>query len=251
VAAAVVVGLAAALIWMLATGDGGDGDAAAASSTSSPAGVTTGPTGEAATPPTADEAAGATTVANGETSSTPTAAATVDSLSTVLLGADDLDGPVITLEERTVDSGDDPDHPLASYDYCDTPPDLSEVGAGAIRVLTNDILAADAIVVSSASLASSADAAESVVDELVAVADRCDQFTDGLAQVTVLGATRTAERGEVGLLVASSGLTADVELTVVSIAVGEVIVTLEVSAPAAERERLLALLVERAGALTS
>jgi serine/threonine protein kinase len=250
--AAVLLG--AALIWVLVTDD----DTGTGSAQQS--------IGAASTTPTSD---GTTTAAGGEETSpsTPTAstAGTTDpvdpvspqtdvgELSEVLIGSGDVAGSAITLEDSMVESSDDPAHPLVDYAYCGPPLDLTEIGAGANRVVTTNFFAPDEVIGSTVSVASSAGAAEAVIDEIMAAADGCDDLTQGLAKITVVDAGRSGERAEI-VEVVSTGLTPDVELVVILQAVDDLVVTLEISTNRStpeERERLFSLLVERAEALAA
>jgi hypothetical protein len=240
---ALIAGLAGVLAWWWIR-DPGDAAGEELGHVASPSTASTAENGGSSpldTGTTAATGSAETTPGNGA----PGSGSAANDLIGVLIARDDLQPGAITLEESAVDSGRDPGHPLTDYRFCRSSPDLTAVGAGAKRVLTTNLLASDALVVSSASRATTVDGARAVVDTIAATAGSCDTYTQGLATVTVVGVDPTTDGAVIQLQVAT-GLSSDVPLTIIVTRTGDIVTTLEVTGPSSEQDRLQALLVERA-----
>lgn len=253
-AAAVVVGLVvvAAGIWLLTRGD--DTPQGTAIVQAVPADATTAPAGDptSSTGPAAPSSAG-TAAANptSSASSAATAAApvgTVDptALAAVLIGEDDVSG-AITLNDSAATSGQDPDHPLTDYRYCGRDLDLAQVGPGAKRVMNTNILSPDSLVASTVTVTASDDAAQALIDRMVANAKACTTYTDSSAEIRILSVAATADGARITEQITSFG--SSVDLTIVTTRVGDIITTLEITPVTEGPDRLEQLLTSRAAAL--
>jgi hypothetical protein len=243
----VILGLAGALIWALVSG--GDGEAGTTTTAPAAAVAGSGSDGvEEAAASTAPETAG--DPADSATTAPPaTAAASVGSISDVLIGTGDVDGSPIVFEDNTFESGAEPEHPLTTYGYCGPPPDLTGIGPSANRVI-GATLTPEGVIGTTASSAASPGAAQALIDEVVAAASQCDSFDQGqLAKVTVVDVETVGERAEITQQVDS--LTGGVEIMVLMQAVDDVVVTLEIASSSPDRDRLFVLMIERASAFTA
>lgn len=241
VCAAVVLGI---LGWSAL--NGGDGSSDASTTTNPDSGEPT------ATPEPSSESPD--TAPTSEPDPDPEATAedpsiTAADLATVVIGTDDLPGSV-ALEDRAVDRGDDPEHPIATYTLCGRVASTDGLGPGAIQVLTGDLLASDGFVVSTASAADTPDRAAAVIDEIVANAESCATYSQSGAPITVLGTTRSADGAVIDLSV-EPALGSETALTIVLASTDAIVTTLEIEPTSPERDRLEALLAERAAALAA
>lgn len=252
-AAAVAVGLVvvAVGIWLLTRGGGTDVE-----------GTAIGEAVSASTSPVTADPAGnggpGTPLASTTTAPPPTAAATANTaplidvslLSSVLITENDLGGIALPLDDTTYTSGQDADHPLTDYSYCNRPLDRSQAGGSAKRVLTTNPLATDGIVASTATVFASADAASAVIDQMVANAKACTTYdVSGAlpATVTIASAERTGQGARIVEQVDTVGSSAEIRVIVDQ--VGDLITTLEVTPVTADPAGLERLLTTRAAGL--
>lgn len=254
-AAAVVISLlvVAVGVWALARGDGADVEGTAVGEAVSGPTSSAGPDGTIpATNVPATPISASTTEAPGTTSPDPGTAPLIDPglLASALITEQDLGGIALALDDSTYASGQDPDHPLTDYTYCNRPLDRSQAGGSAKRVLTTNPLSPEGIVASTATVFTSADAASAVIDQMVANARACTSYTvSGAlpANVTI----KSAERTKPGALIVEQVDTvgSSAEIRVIVDQVGDLITTLEVTPVTADPAGLERLLTTRATAL--
>ncbi len=255
-AAAVVVGLlvVAVGVWALTRGDGGaDVEGTAVGEAVSGPASSAGPDGTIpATNVPATPNSASTTEAPATTAPNPGTAPLIDPglLASALITEQDLGGIAIALDDTTYTSGQDPDHPLTDYTYCNRPLDRSQAGGSAKRVLTTNPLSPEGIVASTATVFTSADAASAVIDQMVANARACTSYTVSgalSANVTI----KSAERTKPGALIVEQVDTvgSSAEIRVIVDQVGDLITTLEVTPVTADPAGLERLLTTRATAL--
>lgn len=256
-AAAVVAGLLVVAIgvWALTRDGGGTGveGTAIGEAVSSPAtSADQAATDPAATEPTAypDSSAGRSTAE--PAAPTGDGASLLDPalLATVLISAADLGGVALPLEDSTVASGQDPEHPLTDYGFCNRPLDRSQAGGAAKRVLTTNPLSPEGIVASTATVFASADAASAVIDQMVANGLACESYTvTGTlpATVTIESAARTETGAVIVERVDTVGATAGIRVIVNQ--VDDLVVTLEVTPVTADPVGLEQILTSRAADL--
>ena len=253
-AAAVVVGLVvvAVGVWLLSRGSGTDVEGTAiGEAVSAPTGSTPGGTVPATDP--GSPASASPAEPPGTTGTTGTAQSLVDPglLGTVLITEKDLGGIAITLEEATYPSGQDPDHPLTDYAYCNRPLDRSQAGGSAKRVLTTNPLSPDGIVASTATAFTSYDAASAVVDQMVANALACETYTVSGGALPATVTIKSAERTKPGAIIVEHVETvgSSADITVVVDQVNDLVTTLEVTPASPDPTQLESLLTSRAADL--
>ncbi len=187
------------------------------------------------------------------TSAPPSAAAApIDPalLASVLIDQQDLGGIALPLDDSTFASGQDADHPLTDYAYCNRSLDRSRAGGAAKRVLTTNPLSPEGIVASTATVFASAADASAVIDAMVANARACTSYTiSGTlpATVTIESAERTTAGARIVEQVDTAGASAEIRVMVNQ--VGDLVVTLEVTPVTADPVGLERLLTTRAGEL--
>ncbi|MEZ5409114.1 MAG: hypothetical protein R2761_13875 [Acidimicrobiales bacterium] len=247
--AAIVVGLlvVAGGLWAVGRGGGDDGQGTAIGEAVPPTGADPAATGSTLSPDPPPSGA-TTTPEPGTTGTAPLLDPSL--LSSVLISADDLGGLALPLEDTTVASGQDPEHPLTDYAICNRPLDRSQAGGAAKRVLTTNPLSPQGIVASTATVFTSAAAASAVIDEMTANAQSCETYVvSGTLPATVT--VESTERTDTGAVIVERvdtvGSTADIRVIVDQ--VGDLVVTLEVTSVTADPAGLERLLTTRAGAL--
>lgn len=256
-AAAVVVGLLVVVVglWALTRGNSGAdvegtaiGEAVSAPDGSTPAGSTGTPLG----PGTSEAPTTASTAATATTAPVAGTGGLIDPslLASALISEADLGGIALALNDSTYTSGQDADHPLSDYAYCNLALDRSQAGGAAKRVLTTNPLAADGIVASTATVFTSAEAASAVIDQMVANARACTSYTvSGTLPATVT--ITSAERMKAGALIVEQvdtvGSSAEIQVYVDQ--VGDLVTTLEATPATADPARLEQLLTARAAKL--
>lgn len=256
-AAAVVVGLlvVAVGLWALTRGNSGGNveGTAIGEAVSAPAGPDSStPTGGTGTSLGAGTTEAPTT---GPTASTGPSASTgslIDPslLASALINEADLGGIAVALDDSTYTSGQDADHPLSDYAYCNQALDRSQAGGAAKRVLTTNPLSPEGIVASTATVFTSAEAASAVIDQIVANARACTSYTVAgalPATVTITSAERTTAGALVVEQVDTVGASAEIRVYVDQ--VGDLVTTLEATPATADPARLEQLLTARAAKL--
>lgn len=252
-AAAVVIALLVVAVgtWALTRGGaGGDVEGTAVGEAVSGPGLS----GSSATSGTTagTEPSDATTEPPPTSAPTASTAALIDVslLASTLISEQDLGGIAIALEDSTTPSGQDPDHPLTDYTYCNRPLDRSQAGGAAKRVLTTNPLSPEGIVASTATAFTSADAAAAAIDQMVANARACTSYTVAgtlPANVTIKSAERTKPGAVIVEQVDTVGASAEIRVIVDQ--VGDLITTLEVTPVTVDPAGLERLLTGRAAAL--
>lgn len=259
-AAAVVVGLlvVAVGLWALTRGDSGTNveGTAIGEAVSTPAGpdgsTLAGNTGTSVGAGTTESPSTSNTAATATSAPIADPGSLIDPslLASALITEADLGGIALALDDSTYASGQDADHPLSDYAYCDRPLDRSQAGGAAKRVLTTNPLAPDGIIASTATVFTSADAASALIDQMVANAQACKTYIVAgtlPATVTITSAERTKAGALIVEQVDTVGSSAEIQVHVDQ--VGDLLTTLEVTPATPDPARLEQLLTSRAAKL--